>query len=163
MQTSFEYWFFYDDDLLLFKQTYLRRCPSLWGKNSTFSLFFVFRWLNIFWNTNVCKLITSLWLNLRAAFAVQIGFPADLSMLAITLTSTVRYSGRLCKNSNPQTAAKLAHTTIKTSFIEPPLRPLFALTCLLLNNDKWALWIFTFLRARVQSNLIPLPSDPKAL
>jgi len=46
--------------------------------------------------------------NLRTAFVVQIGFLADLTMLAITLTapSIVGYGGRLCENSNPPTVRK---------------------------------------------------------
>jgi hypothetical protein len=39
-------------ELLLFKQTYLRRCSTLWGNSSTTSSFFVLRWLSIFWITN---------------------------------------------------------------------------------------------------------------
>jgi len=57
------------------------------GNSSTTWLFFVFRWLSIFWITNGCLLDTSVCLTIRAAFAVQIGFPADLSMLAIILTA----------------------------------------------------------------------------
>ncbi len=57
------------------------------GQITTISTFFVFRWLSIFWIINGCSLDTSLCLTLRAAFAVQIGFPADLSMLTITLTA----------------------------------------------------------------------------
>ena len=88
MQTSLGYCFYFDDEPLLFKQTYLRRSPTLWGNSSTTSSFFVFRCLSIFWITNGCSLDTSLCLNLRTANAVQIGFPADLSMLTITLTAT---------------------------------------------------------------------------
>jgi hypothetical protein len=59
VQTSFAY----DDERLLFKQAYLRRCLTLWGNNTTTSSFFVFRWLSIFWITNECSLDTSLCLN----------------------------------------------------------------------------------------------------
>ena len=76
MQTSFAY----DGERLLFKQTYLKRCSTFGGNNSTTSSFFVFRWLSIFWITNRCLLDTSLCLTLRAAFSLQIGFPANLSM-----------------------------------------------------------------------------------
>ena len=61
------------------------------GNNSTTSLFFVLRWLSIFWNTNGCLLDTSRCLTLRAENAVQICFPADLSMLPITFTALTHW------------------------------------------------------------------------
>jgi hypothetical protein len=83
LQTSFAY-----DDERLYSNKHIWGGARLCGGNSsTTSSFFVFRWLSIFWITNGCSLDTSLSLTLRAAFAVQIGFPADLSMLAITLTA----------------------------------------------------------------------------
>jgi hypothetical protein len=33
VQTSFKYYFFYDDEWFVFKQTYLWRYSTLWGKD----------------------------------------------------------------------------------------------------------------------------------
>jgi hypothetical protein len=82
--------FVYDEELFLFEHTYLSR-----GINSTISSFFVFRWLTIFWMTRVCALDTPLWLTLRAARAVQISLPADLSMFAITVTVPAHLDGNI--------------------------------------------------------------------
>jgi len=46
---SFEYCFFYDDESLLFKQTYLKRRSTFWSYNLTTSSFLIFRYLGIFW------------------------------------------------------------------------------------------------------------------
>jgi hypothetical protein len=77
---SFEYcfYFFYSNRLIWGGA---RLCGD---NNSTTSSCFVFRRLSIFWSSNGCSLDSSMCLTLRSAFAVQIGFLANLSMLAIT-------------------------------------------------------------------------------
>ena len=90
----------------------------LCGSNdSTTSSFFVLRWLSIFWITNGCSTDTSLCLTLRAAFAVQIVSPDDLSILAITLTAPPHCSQ--VSISIPKTRLSLCAQVIDRCFCAP--------------------------------------------
>jgi hypothetical protein len=62
-------------NLLLCKQTYLRRRSTFRGQLFGNVVIFVFRWLSIFCITHGRSLDTSLYLSLRAALAVQLCFP----------------------------------------------------------------------------------------